>query len=95
VIGPLRRPGEGEQEAQDVIDDNVQSVVDLMNRLRQSAREDMVKEMGSHGSYVSGTFETPSQGTAPLAPQAVSQAQSQVGTAGTSQANGRREYEAI
>lgn len=50
VVGPLRKPGEGEAEAAASIDDSVEQVVGLLNELRQKSRQDL---MGPHGTYVS------------------------------------------
>ena len=50
VVGPLRRPGEGEREAAEAIDGEVARVVDLLNGLRETSRQGL---MGNHGTYVS------------------------------------------
>jgi hypothetical protein len=88
VVGPLMRAGEGEQETQQVIDDNVQGVVDMLNRLRQSAREDMVQGLGSHGSYQSKADKGPSLGATHMVSQGATQGVSQATTTQASQANG-------
>jgi hypothetical protein len=80
VIGPLRKPGEGEQETQRVIDENVRDVIDMMNKLRQAAREEMVRELGPHGSYTSGSVAVTSQGVSQVASQGISQTTSQEAT---------------
>lgn len=58
VIGPLRRPGEGEQEAEEKIEQDVKGAVALANKLRQDVREKMVSK-GRHGKYVSAALEAP------------------------------------
>lgn len=64
IIGPLRKPGEGEQEAEARIDVEVGDVVGLLNRLREQSRQRLVSEGGGHGKYVAAAGESKSQGAA-------------------------------
>ncbi|KAJ9136853.1 hypothetical protein NKR23_g9495 [Pleurostoma richardsiae] len=73
VVGPLRKPGEGEREAEETIDSEVQRVTQMLNQLKEGSRQKMVKEGCGHGEYVVGRLETPpTQQQAPIA-AAVSQ----------------------
>ena len=57
-MGPLRKPGEGEREAEEQIDSEVQTVVQLLNQIRSQSRQKLVSEGGGFGEYVAGPLET-------------------------------------
>jgi len=53
VVGPLRKPGEGEREAEDAMDREARCVVELLNGLRERVRP---AALGPRGTYVSGAL---------------------------------------
>lgn len=57
VVGPLRKPGEGEREAEEQIDTEVQKVVQLLNQIRGQGRQSLVSEGGGFGEYAVGPLE--------------------------------------
>ena len=57
IIGPIRKPGEGEQEAEATIGKEVQEVVGVLNQMREKSRQDLInqgigQEKLGQGSYV-------------------------------------------
>lgn len=51
VVGPLRKPGEGEREAEETIAAEVQRVTETLNQLRGHSRQQMVSEGGGYGQF--------------------------------------------
>lgn len=64
TIGPLRKPGEGEQEAEARIESEVGQVVGLLNRMREQSRQQLVSKGSGHGKYVVAAGEQRSTGAA-------------------------------
>lgn len=62
VTGPLRKPGEGEQEAEAIIGNEVGDVVRLLNELREQSRQRLISESGGNGTYVAATAGQKSEG---------------------------------
>ncbi|KAB5517457.1 hypothetical protein GE09DRAFT_1157801 [Coniochaeta sp. 2T2.1] len=57
IIGPIRKPGEGEQEAEATIGKEVQEVVGVLNQMREKSRQELInqgtgQESLGQGSYV-------------------------------------------
>ena len=53
----MRKPGEGEREAEEQIDTEVQKVVQLLNQIRGQSRQKLVSEGGGFGEYAVGSLE--------------------------------------
>ena len=64
VTGPLRKPNEGEQEAEAIIGSEVGEVVTLLTQLREQSRKRLISESGGNGRYVAAGGEKKSEGAA-------------------------------
>ncbi|RKU47775.1 hypothetical protein DL546_006236 [Coniochaeta pulveracea] len=56
IIGPLRKPGEGEKEAEERSAKEVQNVVGLLNKIRTQVREGLVKESLGQSEFGQGAY---------------------------------------
>ncbi|KAH8902515.1 hypothetical protein BR93DRAFT_972581 [Coniochaeta sp. PMI_546] len=62
IIGPLRKPGEGEREAEVTIEDEVRGVVGILGQMREKSRQDLVGQgigqaILGQGSYTASGSE--------------------------------------
>jgi hypothetical protein len=56
IIGPLRKPGEGEKEAEERSGREVQNVVRLLNNMRTKVREGLVKNGLGQREFGQGVY---------------------------------------
>lgn len=66
IVGPLRKPGEGDS-TEETIESEVQQVVGILNQLRANKRQQLVSEGGGYGQFEVGDLAPPPQPNLPVA----------------------------
>lgn len=64
IVGPLRKPGEGDR-TEETIESEVQQVVGILNQLRANKRQRLVSEGGGYGQFEVGALAPPPQPNLP------------------------------
>ncbi|KAK3936523.1 hypothetical protein QBC46DRAFT_394912 [Diplogelasinospora grovesii] len=59
VVGPLKRPREGDTEAEESMRKDISAVSSLLGRLRNESRQKMVQESNGTMTYISGPIQGP------------------------------------
>ncbi|KAK3322945.1 hypothetical protein B0H66DRAFT_555539 [Apodospora peruviana] len=59
IVGPLKKPGDGDVEAAEGMQEDAAAILELLTRLRVDSREKMARESGGCMTYISGPIEGP------------------------------------